>query len=121
MLATFEIVFRSGLPPLFIADMNSTPEGWRGWTNIICVDAEVEDVAILGWAAAEDHRELRGRARAALAHTNHLATRRSTRAARRGLMSFGRRACRWVCHSSAAPPIAIATSTPIATSACGDE
>ena len=62
MLATFEIVFRSGLPPVFIADLNSTPEGWRGWTNIICVDTEVEDVAILGWAAAEDHRELRGRA-----------------------------------------------------------
>jgi len=58
-----------------------------------------------------------------LAHRllGHVGRAKDSHHGERGLMSFGRRACRRVCHSSAAPPIAIATSTPIAISACGEE
>lgn len=61
LLATYEAVYRSGLPPAAFAELGSTPRHWREWAALVCVDAEVEDVAILGWAAAEDHSQLRGR------------------------------------------------------------
>lgn len=63
VLATFEAVYRSsGLTPSFLADLAEPPRDWRAWADEICVESEVEDVAVLGWAAAEDHRALRGRA-----------------------------------------------------------
>jgi hypothetical protein len=61
LLATFEAVYRSGLPPAALQGLESVPASWREWAAIVCVDAEVEDVAVLGWAAAQDHRALRGR------------------------------------------------------------
>lgn len=62
VLATFEAVYRSGMPPAIIAEMATAPTGWREWAAAICVEAEVEDVAVVGWAAADDHRWLRGTA-----------------------------------------------------------
>ncbi|MCD6726128.1 MAG: hypothetical protein LT070_02700 [Solirubrobacteraceae bacterium] len=61
LLATYEAVYRSGLPPAAFAELTSPPGGWREWAALVCVDVEVEDVAMLGWAAAEDHSNLRGR------------------------------------------------------------
>jgi hypothetical protein len=61
LLATFEAVYRSGLPPAAFADLVSPPSSWQEWAALVCVDAEVEDVAMLGWAAAQDHAHLRGR------------------------------------------------------------
>jgi hypothetical protein len=77
LLPTFEAVYRSGLPPRFLETMQRVPAGWPAWTRVACETADVEDagaacggtasgsrrlVAMLGWAAAEDHCELRGRA-----------------------------------------------------------
>ena len=61
LLATFEAVYRSGLPPAFLEGMQRVPSDWHDWTRLVCEEADVEDVAMLGWAAAQDHRELRGR------------------------------------------------------------
>lgn len=61
LLATFEIVCRSGRPPAVLEDLHEIPSDWRAWAALVCTEAEVEDVAILGWAAARDHHELRGR------------------------------------------------------------
>lgn len=61
LLATFEAVYRSGLPPDAFAELTAPPSTWREWANLVCLEPEVEDVAVLGWAAAEDHSDLRGR------------------------------------------------------------
>lgn len=61
LLATYEAVYRSGRPPASFADLESLPGDWKEWATLVCVDVEVEDVAMLGWAAAEDHSNLRGR------------------------------------------------------------
>lgn len=61
LLATFEAVYRSRLPPAAFADLASPPRDWREWAALVCVEVEVEDVAILGWAARQDHAELQGR------------------------------------------------------------
>ena len=62
VLATFESVYRSGvIPPPIARDVDKPPAGWRAWAQIICIEAEVEDIAMLGWAAASDHSRLRGR------------------------------------------------------------
>jgi len=61
VLATFEAVYRSGLPPAVVLELKKPPAGWRAWAEAVCIEAEVEDVAVLGWAAAVDHHPLRGR------------------------------------------------------------
>ncbi|MDQ3676371.1 MAG: hypothetical protein M3401_06140 [Actinomycetota bacterium] len=61
LLATLEVVYRSGLPPPFLEELDNVPSRWREWTDVVCTEAEVEDVAILGWAATQDHHDLRGR------------------------------------------------------------
>lgn len=61
LLATFEFVCRSGRPPAVLEDLHEIPSDWRAWATLVCTETEVEDVAILGWAAARDHHELRGR------------------------------------------------------------
>lgn len=60
LFASYEGVYRSRLQPDAFKDLGSAPEGWRRWAEVVCRDAEVEDVAVLGWAAATDHGELRG-------------------------------------------------------------
>jgi hypothetical protein len=61
VFAAFEIVHRSGRPPSAFGDLDTLPKGWREWAALVCVDEEVEDVAVLGWAARRDHQGLRGR------------------------------------------------------------
>jgi hypothetical protein len=63
LFASFESVYRSGLPPLaFIERVASPPRAWQEWAALVCVEEEIEDVAVLGWAAVEDHAHLRGSA-----------------------------------------------------------
>lgn len=62
VLASFEAVYRSGgMPPAVVHELKNPPDGWRAWADVICIEAEVEDVAVLGWASATDHAHLRGR------------------------------------------------------------
>jgi len=49
------------MPPAVVLELSKPPDGWRAWADVICIEAEVEDVAVLGWAAAIDHSPLRGR------------------------------------------------------------
>jgi hypothetical protein len=63
LFATFESVYRSGIPPdAFIERVASPPCGWHEWAALVCAEEEIEDVAVLGWAATEDHAYLRGSA-----------------------------------------------------------
>lgn len=61
LLAVFEQTFRSAMPPGSLQSLPRIPSGWREWAQLVCAEDDVEDVAMLGWAAAEDHRDLRGR------------------------------------------------------------
>lgn len=61
LIATFEGVYRSrGRAPASLASLSTPPVGWQEWADIVCVEAEVRDVARVGWWAAEDRSELRG-------------------------------------------------------------
>jgi hypothetical protein len=60
LLATFERVDRTGLAAASLRNPARIPAGWREWAQLVCVEEDVEDVAVLGWAAAVDHRDLRG-------------------------------------------------------------
>ncbi len=63
LFATFESVYRSGIAPeAFVERIASPPQTWQEWAALVCIEAEVEDVALLGWAAAQDHGQLRGSA-----------------------------------------------------------
>jgi hypothetical protein len=63
LFATFESVYRSGIAPeTVIARSGSPPQTWQEWAALVCAEAEVEDVALLGWAATQDHAHLRGSA-----------------------------------------------------------
>ncbi len=61
LFAVFEQCFRTGILPDQFESVAGVPSGWREWADLACVQAEVEDVAVLGYAAVEDHGELRGR------------------------------------------------------------
>jgi hypothetical protein len=61
LFAVFEQSYRSGILPDRFEDLKTVPTGWREWTDLVCTDAELEDVAILGWAAVQDHAWIRGR------------------------------------------------------------
>jgi hypothetical protein len=60
IFATFEAVYRSqGILPACLNELPTPPAGWRAWAQAICTEVEVEDLAVLGWAAASDHADLR--------------------------------------------------------------
>jgi hypothetical protein len=61
LLAVFEQIYRSGILPDAFAQFEHVPTGWRAWAKPVCPAIELEDVAILGWAAVEDHASIRGR------------------------------------------------------------
>jgi len=61
LFAVFEQCFRSGILPDQFEDLNTVPSGWREWADLVCADAELEDVAMVGWAAVQDHGSIRGR------------------------------------------------------------
>jgi hypothetical protein len=60
LFAVFEQTYRSGVPPDQFAQLKRLPAGWREWTELVCVPIELEDVAIVGQAAVEDHASMRG-------------------------------------------------------------
>lgn len=63
LFAAFESVYRSGIPPeAFVERSGSPPQTWEEWAALVCAEVEVEDVALLGWAATQDHAQLRGSA-----------------------------------------------------------
>lgn len=63
VLARFEVVSRSnGMEPAAMVELKRIPQDLAGWIEVLCNESQVEDVAVLGWAAAEDHDDLRGRA-----------------------------------------------------------
>lgn len=61
LLATFEAVYRSRRSPAAFENLEKPPSQWQDWASLTRVDAEVEDVALLGAASAADHAHLRGR------------------------------------------------------------
>jgi hypothetical protein len=61
LFAVFEQCYRSGILPEQFEELSTVPGDWRDWADLVCTEAEVEDVAILGWAAVQDHSSIRGR------------------------------------------------------------
>lgn len=62
LFACFEGVYRSRQPPPSLEHLDAIPTELDEWIAVACLPAEVEDVAVLGWAAATDHEDLRGQA-----------------------------------------------------------
>lgn len=63
LLATFEQAHRSGRPSTAMLEITKAPPDWRWWAQALVTSDDVEDVAIVGAAAAADHGRLRGRIR----------------------------------------------------------